>query len=71
MVPAVQMVHGGMVTWIPIRTGLSNVDDIEVLAGLAEGDTLVYSIVSTAMQDRTEMRNRMMNMQGMGLRRTN
>ncbi|MEW5702210.1 MAG: efflux RND transporter periplasmic adaptor subunit [Candidatus Zixiibacteriota bacterium] len=70
-VPAVQVVRDGVPVWVPVRTGLSNVDDMEILAGVAEGDTVVYSIVSGAMQARAEVRDRMMNMQGMGLRRTN
>jgi HlyD family secretion protein len=71
VVPMVEVMRSGVSTLVPIRTGLSNVDDIEVLAGLAEGDTVVYSIVSGAMQSRTEALDRMRNMQGMGLRQSN
>ena len=51
-----------------VRTGLSNLDQIEVVEGLAGGDTVVYSLVSGAMQSREAFRDRMRsrnNMSGM------
>ena len=42
-----------------VKTGLSDLDNIEVLDGLAEGDTVVYTLVSGAMQARDEFRERM------------
>jgi HlyD family secretion protein len=59
MRPAVQVVRNGSFEWQPIRTGLSNFDDVEVISGLAEGDTVVYSLSSGAMQARADFRERM------------
>jgi hypothetical protein len=59
MVPSVQVRKNGVVTTTPIRTGLTNLDQIVVLEGLSEGDTLVYSIASGALQQRADFRERM------------
>jgi HlyD family secretion protein len=59
MRPHVQVVSNGITEWRPIRTGLSNFDNIEVIRGLAEGDTVVYSLSSGAMQSRAAFRDRM------------
>lgn len=59
MRPAVQVVRDGVTEWQPVRLGLSNYDDIEVINGLAEGDTVVYNLTSGAMQARADFRERM------------
>ncbi len=70
--PAVQVRRNGTVSWVPIKTGLSNLDDIVVLEGLAEGDTVVYSLTSGAMRDRQAMVDRMRTMNTVpGMKRTN
>ena len=61
MVPSVQVRINGITEWRPVRTGLSDLDKIVVLDGLAEGDTVVYSLVSGAMQARDAFRERMRN----------
>lgn len=69
LVPSVQVRRNGIVTPTPIKTGLSNLDQIEVVEGLAEGDTLVYSLASGALQQRAEFRERMSTRGGVpGLR---
>ncbi len=45
--------------WKQVAVGLSNLDLIEISSGLAEGDTVVYQLVSGALQSRDEMRDRM------------
>ncbi|HUU45691.1 MAG TPA: efflux RND transporter periplasmic adaptor subunit [Acidobacteriota bacterium] len=59
MRPAVQVIRDGATEWQPIRVGLSNFDDVEVIRGLAEGDTVVYNLTSGAMQARADFRERM------------
>jgi len=59
MGPAVQVMKNGIKEWVPIKTGLSNLDNIEVLSGLNVGDTVVYSLVSGSLQQREEFRDRM------------
>jgi HlyD family secretion protein len=72
MVPSVQVRRNGTLEWTPIETGLSDLDNIEVLHGLAEGDTVVYSLVSGVMQAREEFRERMRNRTAVpGMRRSN
>jgi HlyD family secretion protein len=72
MVPSVQVRRNGTTEWTPIRTGLSDLDNVEVLHGLAEGDTVVYSLVSGVMQSREAFRERMRNRSAVpGMRRTN
>jgi multidrug efflux pump subunit AcrA (membrane-fusion protein) len=72
MIPSVQVRRNGTTEWTPIRTGLSDLDNIEVLRGLAEGDTVVYSLVSGVMRSREEFRERMRNRTAVpGMRRSN
>jgi hypothetical protein len=48
------------------------VDEIQIVEGIAEGDTVVYSLSSGAMQARTQFMDRMRtNNQLPGMRRTN
>lgn len=71
-IPMVQVRRGGALSWVPVKTGLSNVDDIQIVEGVAEGDTVVYSLSSGAMQQRAEMMERMRNNTAIpGMRRTN
>ncbi|HWO56657.1 MAG TPA: efflux RND transporter periplasmic adaptor subunit [bacterium] len=71
-IPMVQVRRHGVDQWVPVKTGLSNVDDIQILEGVAEGDTVVYSLSSGAMQQRAEMMERMRNNTAIpGMRRTN
>jgi HlyD family secretion protein len=70
--PSVQVRNNGITEWRPVKTGLSDLDKIVVLEGLAEGDTVVYSLVSGAMQARDAFRERMRNRTAVpGMRRTN
>lgn len=71
-VPMVQVRANGVDTWTRVKTGLSNVDEIEIIEGLAVGDTVVYSLSSGAMQARSQMMDRMRNNNAIpGMRRTN
>lgn len=71
-VPMVQVRVNGVDTWTRVKTGLANVDEIEILEGLAVGDTVVYSLSSGAMQARSQMMDRMRNNNAIpGMRRTN
>lgn len=54
-----QVRSGGLREWKKVEVGLSNLDRIEVSSGLAEGDTVVYVLVSGALQSRDEFRDRM------------
>ncbi len=43
----------------PVEIGLSNFEQAEVLSGLSEGDTVLTTVTSKALQDREEMMERM------------
>lgn len=58
-IPMVQIRNNGKERWVPVVPGLSNVDDIQIVQGVAEGDTVVYSLSSGAMQARTQFIDRM------------
>ena len=45
-----------------VRTGISSLDQTEVLEGLAENEQVVYTFFSRAKQAGEEMRQRMTNM---------
>ena len=68
MVPTVTVRRNGIEETVRIRTGLSNLDNIEVLKGLAVGDTLVYSLSSGAMKSREAFRERMRSRSMSGMR---
>lgn len=68
--PAVEVIRNGVREWQPIETGLSNFDEVEVLQGLVDGDTVIYNLVSGAMQSRADFRERIRNRSGMGMRRS-
>ncbi len=69
---SVQVRNNGVTEWRPVKTGLSDLDNIVVLDGLNVGDTVVYSLVSGAMQARDEFRERMRNRTAVpGMRRSN
>lgn len=71
-IPMVQVRVNGVDTWTKVKTGLTNVDDIEILEGVAEGDTVAYSLSSGAMQARSQMMDRMRTNNAIpGMRRTN
>jgi multidrug efflux pump subunit AcrA (membrane-fusion protein) len=71
-IPMVQVRKNGVEEWVRVKTGLSNVDEIQIVEGIAEGDTVVYSLSSGAMQARTQFMDRMRtNNQIPGMRRTN
>ncbi len=44
-----------------VKTGISNFDNTEILAGLQEGDEVVYTYFSRALQSGQEFRQRMMS----------
>ncbi len=71
-IPMVQIRKDGIESWVPVRVGLTGIDDIEILRGVAEGDTVVYSLSSGAMQQRADMVERMKTNTAIpGMRRTN
>lgn len=71
-IPMVQIRKNGLEEWVRVKPGLSNVDEIQILEGVAEGDTVVYSLSSGAMQARSQMMDRMRNNNAIpGMRRTN
>jgi HlyD family secretion protein len=55
----VRVRSGGNFEWRSVAVGLANLDDVEITSGVAEGDTVVYELVSGAMQAREEFRDRM------------
>jgi HlyD family secretion protein len=55
----VQVQSEGKREWKKVSVGLNNLDRIEIASGLAEGDTVVYQLVSGALQARDEFRDRM------------
>lgn len=57
-----QVRSGSQRAWRKVEVGLSNLDRVAVTSGLAEGDTVVYTLVSGALQSRDEFRDRMRNM---------
>jgi HlyD family secretion protein len=59
MAPFVQVRKNGEETYNRVRLGLSNLDFVQVTEGLAEGDTVVYSLTSGAMASREAFRDRM------------
>jgi HlyD family secretion protein len=59
LAPFVQVRRNGQDSYQRVRTGLSNLDDVEITEGLAEGDTVVYSLTSGAMASREAFRDRM------------
>lgn len=68
----VTLLRGGERSRVEVVTGLANLDEIEIREGVAEGDTLVYSLVSGAMADRERARERMREMGSVpGMRKTN
>lgn len=71
MVPTVTVRRNGIEETVRIRTGLTNLDNIEVIKGLAVGDTVVYSLSSGAMRAREEFRERMRSRASMSGMRSN
>lgn len=70
--PMVQLRNNGVENWVRVKTGLSNVDEIQIVEGVAEGDTLAYSLSSGAMQARNQFIDRMRTNNALpGMRRTN
>ncbi|HEX9751796.1 MAG TPA: efflux RND transporter periplasmic adaptor subunit [candidate division Zixibacteria bacterium] len=59
MGPAVEVRSNGLTQWRPVTTGLSNYEDIEIVEGVAEGDTVLYNLSSGALQQRADFRDRM------------
>jgi hypothetical protein len=52
---------------VPIRTGLTDLDYIEVLDGLAEGDTVLLLPSASLVQSQRELRERVQRFTGGGL----
>lgn len=70
--PMVQVRKNGIEEWVRVKTGLTNVDEIQIVEGIAEGDTVVYSLSSGAMQARNQFMDRMRTNNAIpGMRRTN
>ena len=59
MAPFVKVRRNGADSYNRVRLGLANLDDVQVTDGLAEGDTVVYSLTSGAMASREAFRDRM------------
>jgi hypothetical protein len=57
----------GRPTPLSIRTGLTDLDYIEVLNGLSEGDTVLLLPSASLVQGQREMRERFQRMTGGGL----
>jgi HlyD family secretion protein len=57
----------GTPTAVPIRTGLTDLDYIEVLSGLSAGDTVLVLPTSGMLSSQREMRERFQRMTGGGL----
>ncbi len=72
MQPVVQVRTNGVTEWRPVKTGLSDLDNVVILDGLSVGDTVLYSLVSGALQARNEFRERMRDRSAVpGMRRGN
>ena len=56
----------GKPTAVPIRTGLTDLDYIEVLSGIAEGDTVLVLPTAGLLSSQREMRERVQRMTGGG-----
>src|SRR2546428_13943101 len=54
---------------VNIRTGLTDLDYVEVTSGLAEKDTVLLLPSASLVQSQTDMKNRFQNMTGGGLTR--
>jgi len=52
-------IKDGAPTPIPVETGVSNFDFVEVKSGLSEGDSILVVSISQMMQDREFMKERM------------
>jgi HlyD family secretion protein len=59
LAPFVLVRKNGEDTYQRVRTGLTNLDDVQITDGLAEGDTIVYNLTSGAMASREAFRDRM------------
>ena len=59
--------QNGVPVPVQIRTGLTDLDYVEVTAGLAEGDTVLLLPSASLVQSQREMRDRVQRMTGGGL----
>ncbi|PYP74248.1 MAG: hypothetical protein DMD41_02020 [Gemmatimonadetes bacterium] len=59
--------RNGKPTPVNIRTGLTDLDYVEVTSGLAEKDTVLLLPSASLVQSQTDMKNRFQNMTGGGL----
>jgi HlyD family secretion protein len=59
MAPFAQVRKDGQESWVRVKLGLANLDFVQVTDGVAEGDTVVYSLTSGAMASREAFRDRM------------
>jgi hypothetical protein len=59
--------RNGRPTPVPIRTGLTDLDYIEVLSGLNEQDTVLLLPSASLVQSQRDMRERVQRMTGGGL----
>jgi len=57
----------GKITPVPIRTGLTDLDYIEVTTGLSEGDTVLVLPSASLVQAQEQFKQRFQNMTGGGL----
>ena len=59
--------RGGRISAVPIRTGLTDQDYIEVTRGLAEQDTVLVLPSASLVQSQQQFRQRFQNVTGGGL----
>jgi len=59
--------RGGKITAVPIRTGLTDQDYIEVTRGLTDGDTVLVLPSASLVQSLQQFRQRFQNVTGGGL----
>src|SRR6185437_14867542 len=57
----------GQPTAVPIKTGLSDLDYVEVASGLAEGDTVLLLPSASLVQSQAQFKQRMQGITGGGL----
>jgi HlyD family secretion protein len=59
--------RGGKPAAVPIRTGLTDLDYVEVMSGLVEGDTVLVLPSASLLQQQKEFKDRFQRMTGGGL----
>jgi HlyD family secretion protein len=55
----VEVINGGQVVERPVKVGLANLDEVQIIEGVAPGDSLQWSLTSGALAGREQFRERM------------